>query len=390
MLHITGGIGETRDHIIQPLYYSQGYHVNLAEEIKRAVDTIPVITAGSITDPDMADKILEEERADLIAVGRGLIADPLFLKKTREDRVKQIKRCIRCNECVGRFRKGYRISCAVNPAVGKEATSELRPARKQKRVLIAGAGPAGMEAARILSLRGHDVALCEKGHEPGGYLRISSVPRWKKDIVGLLDWLKTQIEGSSVAIHLNTEVTPEYVTKFGPDVLIVATGSTPRRPNIPGTETAVTAVDVLRGVAVGERVIVCGGGLVGCEVAWYLAELKKRVTIVEMLDEVATDMEIGSRIAVLKKLREHGVGMVCNLKMEKIIPGKGIIGIDQDLTKRGVRGDTVVLAMGFDPNRALFEMEDRPYEAYLIGDAKEPRRIIDAMREADHIARFEI
>ena len=390
ILHITGGIGETRDHVVQPLYYKQGYHVHLAEGIKQSVGNIPVITAGSITDPYMADKIIEEGKADLIAVGRGLIADPMFLRKLKEGRVKEIRRCIRCNECIGRFRRGYRISCAVNPIVGKEASSELRPAEKPKRVLIVGAGPAGMEAARILSLRGHEVTLCEKGDEPGGYLRISSLPPWKKDILTLVDWLKAELERSSVAIHLNTEVTPEYIAQLSPDVLIVATGSTPRRSNIPGIESAITAVDVLKGVPVGDSVVVCGGGLVGCEVAWYLAEFNKKVTIVEMLDEVATDMEVASRTAVLRKLREHNVEIICNLKMEKILPGEGIIGIDKELTKTEIKADTVVLAMGFDPNRALSGERNRPYEVYLIGDAKEPRRIIDAIREADHVARFEI
>ncbi|NVL92079.1 MAG: FAD-dependent oxidoreductase, partial [Desulfobacterales bacterium] len=191
-------------------------------------------------------------------------------------------------------------------------------------------------------------------------------------------------------IHLNTEVTPEYIAQLSPDVLIVATGSTPRKPDIPGIESAITALEVLEGVAVGDRVVVCGGGLVGCEVAWYLAEFNKKVTIVEMLDEVATDMEVASRTAVLRKLREHNVAIICDFKMEEILPGEGVIGIDKELTRRKVSGDTVVLALGFDPNRALSGERNTPYEVYLIGDAKEPRRIIDAMREADHVARFEI
>jgi 2,4-dienoyl-CoA reductase-like NADH-dependent reductase (Old Yellow Enzyme family)/NADPH-dependent 2,4-dienoyl-CoA reductase/sulfur reductase-like enzyme len=390
MLHVTGGIGDTRDHLVQPLYYNQGYHVYLAEGIKQVVDIVPVITAGSITDPYLADKILEEEKADLIAVGRGLIADPMFLNKTKEDRVKEIRRCIRCNECVGRLRSGCRISCTVNPVVGKEPYSELSPVRKPKKVLVAGAGPAGMEAARILSLRGHEVTLCEKSDAPGGLLRISSVPRWKKDILALVDWLKSQLEQSDVAINLNTEVTTEYITKFNPDVLIVSTGSTPYKPDIPGIESAIAATDVLKGVVVGDKVIICGGGLVGCEVAWYLAELNKKVALVEMLDEIGMDMETSSRTVILRKLHEHNVEVICNLKVEKIIPEEGIIGIDKTWSRREIKGDTVVLAMGFDPNRTLFDIKDKSYEVYLIGDAKEPRRIIDAIREANHIARFEI
>ena len=389
ILHVTGGIGETGDHLIQPLYYDHCYNVYLAQGVKHAVGITPVIAAGSVIDPHMADQILEQGKADLIAVGRGLIADPMFPKKAEEQRAHEIRRCIRCNECSGRLRSGFRISCAVNPLVGEEE-SDLRPATKLRRILVAGAGPAGMEAARLLSLRGHEVTLCEKSDFFGGLVCIAAVPSWKKDLAALVDWLKLQLEQSHVAVYLKVEVTPEYIEKFDPDVLVVSTGSTPLRPKIPGIESAVTALDVLKGVGVGDDVIVCGGGLVGCETAWYLAEQNKRVTIVEMLDEIAMDMEARSKMAMLRKLREHKVDVMCNLGVERIIPGEGIIGVQKDRGKREIRGDAVVLAMGFDSSRSLYDLGDKPYEVYLIGDAKKPRRIMDAIREANHIARYQI
>ena len=147
ILHVTGAIGDTRDNSIQPHYYSLGYNVYLADGIKQVVD-VPVITAGSITDPFMAERILEEGKADLIGIARGLLADPEFPKKTREGKIEEIRRCIRCNECVSRIRKAHRTGCSVNPAVGKEeAYSELKPVKEPKKVLVAGGGPAGMEAA---------------------------------------------------------------------------------------------------------------------------------------------------------------------------------------------------------------------------------------------------
>ena len=206
----------------------------------------------------------------------------------------------------------------------------------------------------------------------------------------MIDWLTYQLDQTNVAVHLKKEVTPEYIETFAPDVLVVSTGSTPVKPKIPGIKSALTALDVLKGTTIGDRVIVCGGGLVGCETAWYLAEQNKRVTIVEMLDDIATDMEARSKVAILSKLGENNVEVVCNLRVEKIMPGEGIAGIDKNRDSKEIKGDTVVLAMGFEPNQSLWDVGEKPYASYLIGDAKKPRRIIDAIREANHIARFQI
>ena len=390
VFHVTGGMGETGDHLIQPLYYDRAYNVYLAEGIKEVVGETPVIAAGSITDPDLVDRILREGKADLVAVGRGHMADPEFVNKTKDEASHHIRPCIRCNECTGRLRKGFRVSCTVNPMMGREEEEGLKPTAKAKRILVVGGGPAGMEASRILSLRGHEVTLCEKEDSLGGLVRLAAVPQWKRDLRGLLEWLKRQVRESGVPIQFNTEVTPDYVKEFNPDAVIVCTGSVPQRPAVPGVESALTAIEVLQGASVGDDVIVCGGGFVGCETGWYLAEQKKKVTIVEMLPELATDMEARSRTALLKKLDEHDITADCHFKMEGIIPGQGVVGIDREGRKREINGDTVVLATGFEPNLPLLDPEQKCRESYIIGDAKRPRRIMEAMREANHIARFVI
>jgi 2-enoate reductase len=299
-----------------------------------------------------------------------------------------IRRCIRCNEgCIGRLFDQLGVRCSVNAEVGFEG-EHLRPASKRKKVLIIGGGVAGMEAARVAALRGHEVTLCEKNEKLGGHLIEASVPGFKEDISSYNDWLSTQIRKLGVKIELGNEVTPKTVEDRKPDAVIVATGSTPLIPEISGIDKPIvtTAIDVLLGkTELGNRIIVVGGGLIGSEAALFLAQKGKKVTIVEMLPEIAIDVGLMSKGALMMLLSENGVEVLTNLKVSEVID-KGVIAVDKEQSVRTIEADKVVLALGLKPDAKLYEeLKDGVPELYMIGDCVEPRKIIDATHDGYRI-----
>ena len=375
-------------NIIAPMYVPRGGLVHLAEGIKRAVG-IPVIAVGGLT-PEMAEEVLNEGKADFIAFGRALIADPYLPKKLAEGKPEEILGCIRCCEgCIGSVFAFKPMTCSVNALVGKEEW-KIERAEKIKKVLIVGGGVAGMEAARVAALRGHEVILCEKSDKLGGHLIAASVPQFKTDIRSPLEYLSKQVRNLGVKIELRKEVTAETVAEINPDVVIVATGSTPLVPEISGIEKphVVAAIDVLLGkVEVGKKVVVAGGGLVGCETALFLAGEDREITIVEMLPEIATDVEMISRTVLLGKLAEKGVKCLTNMKIEEITD-ESIIALDKEQKKQIIKTGTVVLALGFKPNNEFYKvLEGKVLELYAIGDCVKSRKIIDAVHEGFFVAR---
>jgi 2,4-dienoyl-CoA reductase-like NADH-dependent reductase (Old Yellow Enzyme family)/thioredoxin reductase len=363
-----------------------GTFVPEAEKIKKALK-VPIIVPGRLSNPYDAEKVLEEGKADFIGVGRGLIADPELPKKVAEGRLEDIRPCISCNECIGNCVKlGRSIGCTMNAQAGMERDYKILPAEKPKNVLIIGGGPGGMEAARVAAQRGHKVTLYEKADKLGGRLIEATVAEHKQDIRVALEWLVTQAKKSGANIVLNKEVTPEMVTKMKPDVVIVAVGGKQLIPEIPGIEKPITvmALDVLLDkVKVGDEVIVEGGGAVGCDVAAYLADQGKKVTIVARSD-IASDVEMhgGSRGQLLITLEKKGITWLTYTKLEEVTD-EGVIATDRnDGTKKTIKGDTVVLALGFEPITDLYEaLKDKVPELYAVGDCVEPRKIWDAIHE---------
>jgi len=390
-LHVDAGCYDDWYWPHPPIYQPPGCMVDMAEKAKRVVG-IPVIAVGKLGYPELAERILREEKADFVAMGRSLLADPEWPLKVKEGRLEDIRPCIGCHDgCLARVISGAAISCAINPATGNEKEFTVTLAEKPKSVLVVGGGIAGMEAAMVAALRGHGVTLYEKRDRLGGHLIEGSVPAFKSDIKLLNDYYTTQLGKLGIKIELRKEVTPELVQKMKPDVAIIATGSTMIVPEIPGIEKSivVSAIDLLLGrKKAGERVVIAGGGLIGCETAIYLAQQGKRVTIVEMLEEIIPDVFEANKQYLFKMLAENGVNVLTNTNLVRVKDDGAVVINQFRRYEAKLPADTIVIAMGLKPERGLVKaLEGKVKELHTIGDCEGPGRIMDAVWGAFNITR---
>lgn len=382
-IDVLAGIPESLHVIGPPMAVPRAFLASHARAIKDVV-RVPVFAVGRINDPRLGEQLLKDGSADFIAMGRPLLADPDLPAKAREGRFDDIAPCIACNEgCFQRLYAGLDVSCVVNPRVGREALFPAEQARQPRRVLVSGGGPAGMMAALTAAARGHQVVLCERGPRLGGQLLMGDVPPHKDEIRALRDHLVGQLAQSKVETRLGTEVTEPLVRESGADVVIVATGAAPRAAAIRAVDAAiVSAWDVLsRRASVGAKVVVAGGGEVGCEVAEYLAVQGKVVVIVEMLGDVALTMEPRARTLLVQRLRALGVTVMVQSRIDEV-RGSTVAYEQGGLGLRIEHVDTVVSAVGSVPDTALGDaLGASAATVHRIGDCVTPRRILEAMRE---------
>ena len=369
---------------LEPMPYEQGWRAHLAKGLKE-VTAVPIAAVGVIREPEFAERLLGRGEADLVVLGRTLIADPDWPNKALSGHPEQIRKCIGCSECImARHHQDQSLRCGVNPIVGMDEEFErITKAAEAKKVLVVGGGPAGMEAARVAALRGHEVMLVEKYDRLGGTLAIASVPPGKEKIDWLTDYYEHELDELDVEVNTGQEVTPQLIEELQPDVMLLATGGIPIVPDLPGLdrETVTTAERVLREGAPANvrRVVVAGGGLVGCETAEYLAQQGREVTLIEMLPEIAQDMEPISRTHLLNRLKELNVQIQTTTTLVGMTESG--VAVRNESDEDVIAADLLVMALGLHAKNDDISRMVAGIPHLWIGDCRNPGKIVDAVRE---------
>jgi 2,4-dienoyl-CoA reductase-like NADH-dependent reductase (Old Yellow Enzyme family)/thioredoxin reductase len=385
-IHVSGGCGDAPYGVVPPMALPRNCYVEAASVVRKGVE-IPVICVGRMLNVVDIDANIAKGKMDFAAIGRGLIADPYLPQKAFEGLIEDIRPCIGCNQgCMLRLWRNDPTTCLANARSGKETQYELKPAAEKKTVVVAGGGPAGLEAARICATRGHRVMLYEKEKVLGGRFRLAAVPPHREEIQNLIHYYEIQLKKLGVDIHLGSTLTPEKAASLKKDVMMITIGAVPLEPDIAGIDggNVVYADDALLMDAegVGENVVVVGGGLVGLETAEFLADRDKKVSIIEMLSDVGQeDIDVMTRALLLKRLKEKGVQIRCNCEL-KVITSEGVT-VSEGGALHNIAADTIVMAVGAAARREETEGYIIPdVETYIMGDCSEAGNALDAIEEA--------
>lgn len=390
LIDVSAGIYESVIWVAQPMAFEPGCLVPLSREIKKAVG-ISVSVAGRINDPELAERILEAGDADFVSLGRALHADPFFPEKAMQGRVEEIRRCPACMSCSDELGTQLPISCAINPAAGNEREFALVPAAQKKSVAVIGAGPAGLTAAWVAATKGHKVTLYEKNDSFGGQLLYAKAPSHKRELKVVIDYLVRQAEKSGAEIRLKQEITADDIVSMSVDAIVLATGALPIIPPIPGLDTGdvCTALDVLAGridLGSNRRVVVIGGGLVGCETALFMIERGvDDIVIVEPGPAIARNMGLREGWYLREAIeKDRRIKVELRTTVERV-EGEELVLQSQGSLKT-IRAQNVVLAVGMRSNNSLAEavlarVKANHTRIKQVGDCVLPRKMKDAIRE---------
>lgn len=372
-----------------PMYFKKGMYREFGRVVKQVVD-VPIILAGRMDDPEIAVEALND-CCDLVSYGRPLLADPYLIQKIETNHLEDIRPCLSCHDgCMGRIAHALPLSCAVNPTCGREVTYGLILAQEKKTVLVVGGGVAGLESARVCAQRGHKVTLAEATNQLGGHLIPGGVPKFKEDDHKLIAWYENQLGKLGVEIMKNTMVDRAYIENSGADVVITATGSKPIKLDFGDKNHIITAVDVLNGVCeIGKKIVIIGGGLVGCETALWLAQQGKEVAVVEMMPDILGGphgMPFMNYDMLKDLLLYHNVDIYRQTKVTEV-KDKSVITENEQGTKE-ISADAVITAVGYcSDNKLQQELRNFSIPVYNVGDSRFVNNIMSAIWDAYEVAR---